>query len=65
MACRVSPKQIKGMKGKVSVMNSSFNDLTCNEIDIVEALKELDPYSAAPDGEIPARILTTCSLGKS
>ena len=47
-------------KGLPQGLNSSFNDLTCNEIDIVEALKELDPYSAAPDGEIPARILTTC-----
>ena len=27
---------------------------------MIEALKELDPYSAAPDGDIPARILSSC-----
>ena len=28
--------------------------------DIKDAIKELDPYSAAPDGDIPARILCDC-----
>ena len=28
--------------------------------DISEAIKELDPYSSTPDGDIPARILTKC-----
>ena len=37
-----------------------FNEISFSRDDIVEALGELDPYSAAPDGEIPARILTAC-----
>ena len=28
--------------------------------DIIEAIKELDPYSAAPDGDIPAKVLCSC-----
>ena len=36
----------------------SFTDFDFSEEDIVKALKELDPYSAAPDDEIPARILS-------
>ena len=28
--------------------------------DIVEAIKELDPYSSTPDGDIPAKVLTKC-----
>ena len=28
--------------------------------DITEAIKELDPYSAAPDGDIPAKIICDC-----
>ncbi len=47
-------------KGLPQGLSSSFENLTCNEADIVEALNELDPYSAAPDDEIPARILNTC-----
>ena len=36
-----------------------FSEFSFTEEDIVDALKELDPYSAAPDGDIPARILTS------
>ena len=28
--------------------------------DIIDALKELDPYAAAPEEDIPARLLTSC-----
>ena len=41
-------------------LKSGFNELSFTRQDIIEALGELDPYSAAPDGEIPARILTAC-----
>ena len=37
-----------------------FSNFSFTEEDIVEALGELDPYSAAPDGDIPARVLTSC-----
>ena len=40
--------------------SSGFDDISFTSDDIIEALGELDPYSAAPDGEIPARILTAC-----
>ena len=39
---------------------SGFNEISFTREDIIEALGELDPYSAAPDGDIPARILTAC-----
>ena len=38
----------------------SFSNISFTEKDIEEALGELDPYSAAPDGDIPAKILTAC-----
>ena len=41
-------------------LDSVFNDLSFTRLDIIEALGDLDPYSAAPDGEIPARVLTSC-----
>ncbi len=37
-----------------------FKEIRFTREDIIEALGELDPYSAAPDGDIPARILTAC-----
>jgi len=37
-----------------------LSDICFTEDDIVSALKELNPYSATPDGDIPARILTSC-----
>ena len=47
-------------KGLPQGLGSGFNDISFTREDIIEALGELDPYSAAPDGEIPARILTAC-----
>ena len=38
----------------------SMDDISFTEEDIVNAIKELDPYSSAPDGDIPARILCSC-----
>ena len=28
--------------------------------DVIDAIKELDPYSSTPDGDIPARVLKSC-----
>lgn len=33
---------------------------TFSSTDIIAAIKELDPYSATPDGDIPARVLLSC-----
>ena len=41
-------------------LQKGFSELDFTRDDIIQALKELDPYSAGPDGEIPARILTSC-----
>ena len=38
-----------------------LSDITFHEEDIIKAIKELDPYSSTPDGDIPAKILTSCS----
>ena len=40
---------------KVEEANLSYFEFTPD--DIKEAIKELDPYSAAPDGDIPAKII--------
>ena len=40
--------------------NSCIDDISFTEADIVDAIAELDPYSACPDGDIPARILCSC-----
>lgn len=40
--------------------DNSLKDLTFTESDIVDAIKELDPYSATSEGDIPARILCSC-----
>ena len=37
-----------------------LDDFEFTEEDLISALKELDPYSATPDGDIPARILVSC-----
>ena len=47
-------------KGLPQGLAKGFSHFSFTEDDIVEALNELDPYSAAPDGEIPARVLTSC-----
>ena len=41
-------------------LERGFSDCQFTRDDIIEALKELDPYAAAPEDEIPARILTSC-----
>ena len=38
-----------------------LDDISFTLEDIAQAIKELDPYSSAPDEDIPARILTKCS----
>ena len=41
-------------------MSTSLLDFSFTREDIISALKELDPYSACPDDDLPARILTSC-----
>ena len=41
-------------------MSTSFSDFSFSKEEIVSALKELDPYSACPDDDFPANILTSC-----
>ena len=41
-------------------MSTSLLDFSFTRVDIISALKELDPYSACPDDDVPARILTSC-----
>ena len=41
-------------------MSSSFLDFSFSREDVISALKELDPYSACPDDDVPAKILTSC-----
>ena len=41
-------------------LRSSFQDLIFSKDDIVAALKELDPYSACPEDDVPAKVLTAC-----
>ena len=41
-------------------MSSSFLDFSFSKEDIISALKELDPYSACPDDDVPAKVLTSC-----
>ena len=38
----------------------SIDGISFTEKDIINAINELDPYSAAPDGDIPARIICSC-----
>ena len=47
-------------KGLPQGLEIGFSDFDFTRSDIVEALSELDPYSAGPDEGIPARILTSC-----
>ena len=39
---------------------TELKDLEFSVSDIVDAISELDPYAATPDGDIPARILCSC-----
>ena len=42
------------------VQNAELSYFAFTPDDISEAIKELDPYSAAPDGDIPAKIICDC-----
>ena len=42
------------------IEDTELKDIEFSVADIVEAISELDPYSATPDGDIPARILCSC-----
>ena len=42
------------------IEDAELKDIEFSVADIVEAISELDPYSATPDGDIPARILCSC-----
>ena len=44
---------------------SELSTITFTVEDITAAIKEIDPYSAAPDGDIPAKILSSCNDGLS
>ena len=44
----------------VPQVETDLSEIPINEKDMAEAMKELNPYSSAPDGEIPARILKDC-----
>ena len=37
-----------------------MDDFDFTEQDILDAIGELDPYAAAPDGDIPAKVLCSC-----
>ena len=39
---------------------NKLEDLQFCQDDVIDALKELDPYSSTPDGDIPAKILKRC-----
>jgi hypothetical protein len=40
--------------------DTKLSDIPITENDMADAMKELDPWSSAPDGEIPAKILKDC-----
>ena len=50
----VSLSSIKPLK------DSELKEFDFDVSDIVSAISELDPYSATPDGDIPAKILCCC-----
>ena len=51
--CMNSPGLPHGLSG-------GFSELSFERGDFLEALGELDPYSAAPDWDIPAKVFTAC-----
>ena len=53
-------EQCLGSPGLPQGLISSLSDLSFSREDFLEALGDLDPYSAAPDGDIPAKVLTAC-----
>ena len=40
--------------------NTELKDIEFSVEDIRDAISELDPYAASPDGDIPAKVLTSC-----
>ena len=42
------------------VHDAELTNFTFTPGDIIEAIEELDPYSAAPDGDIPAKVICDC-----
>ena len=48
------------LAGLNPVPDRNLDNITFTVDDIVEAIKELDPYSSTPDGDIPAKVLTKC-----
>lgn len=53
-------EECMGNPGLPQGSSQGFGELNFTREDILEALEELDPYSAAPDGDIPAKILKVC-----
>ncbi len=43
-----------------STEDTKIDDLDFTVQDILDAIGELDPYAAAPDGDIPAKVLCSC-----
>lgn len=50
-------KAVRGIKNQTL---EALEDATFTPADIVDAIKELHPYSATPDGDIPASVLVIC-----
>ena len=48
------------LAGLNPVPDRNLDNIIFTVEDIVEAIKELDPYSSTPDGDIPAKVLTKC-----
>jgi len=40
--------------------NAKLDDVSFSEEDNIRTIRELNPYSSTPDGDIPARILVSC-----
>ena len=58
-----NPEEADPGKATENIQCQSGNTLSnadFNPKDIAEAIKELDPYSATPDVDIPARVLVSC-----
>ena len=45
---------------EVPEVESVLTDIPITEKDMADAMNELDPYSSAPEGDIPAKILKDC-----
>lgn len=63
--CKVfsDPKSVNLDECMRTVENKSdtiLEDVVFSEEDIIKAISELDPYSACPDDDIPAKVLCSC-----